>query len=62
MAKRRYYRAIEEEYVDWVFFIGNPLKGEKAVKLAKKGLLLSKLSPWLAAILLILINWLDYLK
>ena len=46
MAKRQFRKAIEQGKFDFGMHILEPLTGDKAVRMAKRGLLISQIAPW----------------
>jgi hypothetical protein len=54
MAKRQYRKAIEEGiYNVGLIYKSNPLTGEAAIRMAKRGLFIAQSGPWLVLILLV---------
>jgi hypothetical protein len=55
MAKKQFRKAIAEGNYDvGLYYKLNPLTGEKAIRMAKRGLFFAQTGPWLIVILLVL--------
>lgn len=61
-AKKQYRRALALKIVDWGIYKLDPLTGEKAVRLAKSGIVWANICSWGLVLVLLIYDLLDWIR